>query len=45
MKPKNFPARKALRKLNAKRSQQITQADMDAVDAARNIRTKKRRAG
>ena len=46
MKPKNFPARKLLRQLNAKRVLFTTfsESDWARLDAARAIRTKKRRS-
>lgn len=46
MKPKNFPARKLARQLNAKRDTSKPYTDIERQDLldARQIRTKKRRS-
>jgi len=45
MKPRNFPARKLLRKINANRdmSKPYTDTELAAIEKARRIRTKKNR--
>jgi len=47
MKPKNFPARKLQRQINAKRdmAKPYTEEEIAMMGAARNIRTKKNRSG
>jgi len=47
MKPKNFPARKMLRKINANRDmcKPYTEAELKQIEAARQVRTKKDRSG
>lgn len=45
MKPKNFPMRKLIRKLNAKKISLYTEESKKALNSARSIRTKKDRSG
>ena len=46
MKPRNFPARKLLRQINAQRdmSKPYTEEEFAMLANARNVRTKKRRS-
>jgi len=45
MKPRNFPARRMLRKINATRDMRkpYTDTELTAIEEARRIRTKKNR--
>jgi len=45
MKPRNFPARKILRKINANRdmSKPYTDTELTAIEESKRIRTKKNR--